>query len=549
MSEKKQQNSSANVFRRSFYLFFSIFMLTGAVISGLMMIFYRSEIKTRLSQLKTQENFSVNLQSKAVENIFDSIIGDLFFLSHQNELQEYLSEGNVASLDEIANEYLNLSAQKKIYDQIRFLDQNGMEKVRVNFNQGNPIRIVSDKLQSKQKRYYFKDCYQLEQGEVFISPFDLNVEHQKIEQPLKPMIRIGTPAFDSKGLKRGIVLLNYMGSDLLKKLIDSEQVSVGRTMLLNADGYWLLSPDPNQEWGFMFKDEKRSFSYLYPDSWKEIKRKKSGQILTPDGLFTYRIIYPLKKGHFFSSGTKESFANTQTKINFRDYYWHLVSFTPKETFDKFAAHLMMKFFVFGAGLFLVIASGSWFLAFAITKRRISQDQMKTMALYDVLTDLPNRRLFYDRLDTVIKQSSRSKTRFGLLYIDLDGFKKINDSFGHEAGDALLSEVADRLRQCVRESDTVARLGGDEFAVIINNLKTDNGVHVAAGNIILMLSKPITLPQGIARIGASIGISLFPINSKDGEELLRQADIAMYNSKRKGKNMFSLFSSELTIESD
>lgn len=220
-----KQNSSAYIFRRSIYLFFSIFMLTGAVISGLMMIFYRSEIKTRLSQLKTYEEFSVNLQSKAIENLFDSIAGDLFFLSRQNELQEYLLKGDPSYLDEIASEYINLCAQKKIYDQIRFLDTNGMEMVRINYNQGKPARIASDKLQSKQKRYYFKDCYQLDQGEVFISPFDLNIEHDRIEQPLKPMIRLGTPVFDSNGLKRGIVLLNYLGSDLLNRLIESEQVS------------------------------------------------------------------------------------------------------------------------------------------------------------------------------------------------------------------------------------------------------------------------------------------------------------------------------------
>ncbi|MBU3947397.1 MAG: sensor domain-containing diguanylate cyclase [Proteobacteria bacterium] len=542
-----KQNSSAYIFRRSIYLFFSIFMLTGAVISGLMMIFYRSEIKTRLSQLKTYEEFSVNLQSKAIENLFDSIAGDLFFLSRQNELQEYLLKGDPSYLDEIASEYINLCAQKKIYDQIRFLDTNGMEMVRINYNQGKPARIASDKLQSKQKRYYFKDCYQLDQGEVFISPFDLNIEHDRIEQPLKPMIRLGTPVFDSNGLKRGIVLLNYLGSDLLNRLIESEQVSTGRTMLLNADGYWLLSPDSSQEWGFMFEGENRSFSYLYPDIWGQIKNRKNGQILTSVGLFTYRIIYPLKEGHSSSSGNKDAFGASQAKVNCREYHWYLVSFTPKEILDNFAVDLMMKLFGFGAGIFLIIASGSWFLAFAITRRRISQDQMKTMALYDALTDLPNRRLFYDRLSTVIKQSRRYKAQFGILYIDLDGFKKINDSLGHEAGDALLCKVADRLRQCVRESDTVARLGGDEFAVIVDRLNTDDGAQLAAGKIINILSKPITLPQGDARIGASVGISLFPINSEDGEELLRQADRAMYHSKRSGKNMFSLFSTELPIE--
>lgn len=525
-------------------------MLAGVVIIGLMVGYYRSEIKTYLLQLKTQEEFSINLQSKIVGNVFDSMTGDLFFLSRLNELQEYLVEGDPALLHKMAEEYLNFSTYKKKYDQIRFLDATGMEVVRVNYNQGKPCRIAADKLQSKQQRYYFKDCFQLDQGELFISPFDLNKEYDRIEQPLKPVIRLGTPIVDSNGLKRGIVLLNFLGSDLLERLKAEEEISVGQNMLLNADGYWLLSSDARQEWGFMFDDAKRSFAYLYPDVWVQITHQENGQILTSNGLFTYRAVYPLKgRSSFNNYGAAGVVEENQEKNNYQNYHWYLVSFTPRETLDKFSAHLMMRLFIFGAGILLVSAVGSLSSAFAIVKRRISQNQLKAMALYDVLTELPNRRLFYERLKSVIKQSRRYKKRFGLLFVDLDGFKKINDSLGHEAGDALLCEVAERLRQCVRESDVVARLGGDEFAVIVDSLKSDDGAQVAAQKIIDSLSEPMALSQGEAKIGASVGISLFPLNSEDGEELLRQADRAMYHSKYRGKNVFSLFSSELDAEDE
>ncbi len=161
-----------------------------------------------------------------------------------------------------------------------------------------------------------------------------------------------------------------------------------------------------------------------------------------------------------------------------------------------------------------------------------------MALYDELTGLPNRRLFFERLNTFIQHGSRYRTEFGLLYIDLDGFKEVNDGLGHASGDAVLSEVAARLNRTVRDSDTVARLGGDEFGVIMPTLNTREKAEIVAGKIISALSPPIPLPQGEARIGVSIGISFFPSTTGNGDDLLRQADEAMYRSKSRGKNTFS-----------
>lgn len=540
-------NSPTPILSRRLPLFLVIFILTGSTISGLMMMYYRAEINTHLSQLKTQEKFSVALQGKAIDNLFDSIIGDLFFLSQQNEILDYFEEGGTNNLNKIAREYFNLSTNKKIYDQIRFLDEKGMEIVRIDFDQGRPSRITSDKLQSKGKRYYFRDCYDLDQGEVFISPFDLNIEHGQIEKPLKPMIRIGTPIFDRKGMKRGIVLLNYLGSDLITKIIASEQLSAGSSMLLNKDGYWLHSPDPNQNWGFMFEDHERSFSYLFPDIWQLIQKHKNGQVLMPEGLYTFQTIYPIKKGMVSSSGSVKAFGRSQDKVDSQEYHWHLVSFVSKDIIKKFSRILLVKLFSFGAGLFVIVASGSWFFAYALTKMRIHQNQLKALALYDPLTQLPNRRLLYDRLEMIMQQSIRNKYIFGLLYIDLDGFKKINDSLGHEAGDALLCKVAHLLRQCVRKSDTVARLGGDEFAIIACPLDNDDEVQIIAGKVIDTLSEPITISQGKVQIGASIGISLFPSSSEEGKELVRQADQAMYSSKKRGKNCSSIFSTSLEVK--
>ena len=162
-----------------------------------------------------------------------------------------------------------------------------------------------------------------------------------------------------------------------------------------------------------------------------------------------------------------------------------------------------------------------------------------MALFDSLTGLPNRRVFFDRLNMTVEQSKRYNSMFALLYIDLDGFKTINDTLGHEAGDEMLSEVADMLRMTLRKSDTVARLGGDEFAVILVGIKSSKGAEAAAKKIISSISNPVTLTAGMGQVGASIGISIFPSDGDDSETLLRIADKYMYESKHKGKNTYTL----------
>lgn len=534
------QNTSIGIMHRSIKLFIIIFMLSGALISGVMMIFYRSEIKTQLSNLKVKETFAIELQKKVVGDIFDSIIGDLIFLSQQNELQEYLESKTPIALDKIALEYIAIAKQKQIYDQIRFIDRNGLEIVRVNYNQDSPVPISKDKLQSKQNRYYFKDTYELEKNAVFISPFDLNVEYGIIEQPLKPMIRLGTPVFDSENQKQGIVIVNYLGNDLLHKILMSESASEGQTMLLNSKGYWLLSPTPDQAWGFMFEGEQRTFGYLYKEAWEEIRSKKNGQINTAVGLFTFKTLYPLKEGYISSTGSRKASGESEAMIAHDAYQWHLISFVPYNTIKSYSNFLLTKFFVFGAVLFLIIASGSWILALAIVKRRIYQAQLKVMALFDPLTNLPNRRLFFDRLNMTLEHNRRNKSMFSVLYVDLDGFKSVNDSLGHEAGDELLCVVAELLRKVFRKSDTIARIGGDEFAIINDRLKSAKDAEIVAEKIIASLAMPIQLTAGRVNVGASIGISLFPVDSDEAEELVRLADKSMYTSKRQGKNTYTFY---------
>ncbi len=181
----------------------------------------------------------------------------------------------------------------------------------------------------------------------------------------------------------------------------------------------------------------------------------------------------------------------------------------------------------------------------ITERKKMDDKNWQKANYDQLTGLPNRRLFLDRLEQEVKHAGRIGARTALLFIDLDHFKEANDEYGHDTGDQLLRLVTDRLRSCVRETDTVARLGGDEFTIILQDLSDTKYVELVVEKILSELASPFHIFDHVIRVSASIGISLCPQDGSTHEALIKNADQAMYMAKNAGRNQFRFFSPEHT----
>ena len=170
-----------------------------------------------------------------------------------------------------------------------------------------------------------------------------------------------------------------------------------------------------------------------------------------------------------------------------------------------------------------------------------------LANYDVLTGLPNRNLFQDRLEQEIKKAQRNKSSLALLLIDLDQFKKVNDTLGHHAGDLLLVESAKRISRCLRETDTIARLGGDEFVIILPDISGYPYIERVAKDIILDLNKSFALGNNIVYSSASIGITVYPDDAQDIESLLKHVDQAMYVAKAEGRNRFGYFTEAMQQE--
>jgi len=180
----------------------------------------------------------------------------------------------------------------------------------------------------------------------------------------------------------------------------------------------------------------------------------------------------------------------------------------------------------------------------IGRIKAQERQLTQMAYFDALTELPNRSLLADRLDQAIAQTRRSTELLAVCYLDLDGFKPINDTWGHDAGDRVLVEIANRLKDALRGGDTVARMGGDEFALLLLGLGSVEECDEALKRILQLIAKPLAcLPEPVA-VSASIGVTLFPIDGADPDTLMRHADQAMYQAKQAGKNSHHVFDAEL-----
>ncbi len=177
----------------------------------------------------------------------------------------------------------------------------------------------------------------------------------------------------------------------------------------------------------------------------------------------------------------------------------------------------------------------------ITQRKIQEERLSYLAIHDALTGLPNRMLFNDRLKISLEQARRKNLKVGLIMLDLDFFKLINDTYGHSFGDLVLIEAGKRLKEQVRKVDTLARFGGDEFTVLLSELNSEEGGFQVAQRIIHSFNQPLTIESKPIKVTASLGLAIFPDDAEGPEDLLKKADLALYTAKEAGRNQVKLFS--------
>ncbi|MET0013402.1 MAG: PAS domain S-box protein [Sedimenticola sp.] len=271
--------------------FLFVFLPFAAILTVGGIAHYYSVYRTELVTTETREILNVGLARSALNNDLVAVISDLTFLSDYFQTQAFDPIGGLNKTDVTAL-LLGFSKQKQLYDQIRFLDMEGQEIIRINFQGGESRAVAADALQNKADRYYFRESIDLDQGALYISPLDLNMEQGQLEEPYKPVMRFATPVFSRDGTKQGILVLNYLGQRLLGSFKRASANIANHVHLLNAKGYWLHSPRDDDAWGFMLPHQRR-FSTGFPQAWWEITQRGTGQVRTEKGLFTFETVTPL----------------------------------------------------------------------------------------------------------------------------------------------------------------------------------------------------------------------------------------------------------------
>ncbi|WP_226584215.1 sensor domain-containing diguanylate cyclase [Acuticoccus sediminis] len=462
---------------------------------------------------------------------------DVCAFSRQNELHQYLENDDRAFLSEGAKEFVTRMLLSRTYDHMRFIDMEGEERVRVNFNGGNPVIVSERNLQVKSNRYYFSELFNTKRGDVYISSIDLNIENGNIELPHKPVMRFGAPVFDDSGVQRGFFLINVLARPILDAMIEQGLLHDGNPMLLNEDGYWLVDPTMPASWGFLypaFVDER--MPVIYPAEWAIMQVAPSGSFRSSNGIFTYARYHPLDEVEQCEPSEPESATGPQT------YHWFLASHVPASDLRSVAWRIRRQV---AASAFLLMALGGVGTRAATVKlaeRRRWRRMLEQRAIRDILTGLSNRAAFEDRFREEISRADRQKTKLAVVLADLDGFKAINDNLGHRAGDRVLRRVANILQDACRSTDMAARLGGDEFAMLLSGIADTQGAKRVAD---AALARIQSLREGTFHVGASFGIAIYPDDSADPNEIVALADRAMYAAKNDGKNC-TRTASELTV---
>ena len=356
MQQSIEQEKSKKIGIRTAKIFLPIFLLISIACAALI----RLESDKIVSQVQLIQESRAEVGARQIDSIVLTALRDLEFLGAQESLISNLSETRELADSATVSDWLNFSLVKQHFDQIRWIDENGDERISVNHNNGIPVSVPSYALQNKADRYYFTETMALSESEYFISPFDLNFENGRIENPVKPMIRLAKPLFDRNGRNHGILLLNYLGQNLIDAFVRAIPSETENAWLVNADGYCLKGPSSDVEWGFMVGQSQNSIAAKYPNAWSKIGARDAGQFEDADGLWTFETVYPILSGSSLLGPSQSAHISVDAK----NYFWKVVTFLPTAEY-KAGVFTLYKQSLTASALFTLIALvTSWRLAIA-----------------------------------------------------------------------------------------------------------------------------------------------------------------------------------------
>ena len=459
----------------------------------------------------------------------DRLTSDLQFINDTLQ-QNYPTDGDFSDIEKLL---LSYSKSRRVYDQIRFINMQGDEIVRVDYSTNGAVVIPQNKLQNKKDRYYFQQTIELDKGQMYLSPLDLNVENDAIELPINPVIRLAQPFFDQNGIKRGIIILNYSASDVLEQIASIANTSFGSVFFLNNAGYWLFnSRDSYTEWAFSYNPESTvKFPNYFPNEWKKISEGGSGTITTANGYFCYTTIQ-FEKIH----PAGEDGSTISCDIG----NWYIMSYIPSASStgtypSNNLSNLVIASFQQYYLIYILIVLVSALLAGFATSSKSKSQQVKFFSEYDVMTNAYNRHAGIDKLSGMYKSIAKNGCILSICFIDVNGLKVVNDTLGHDVGDELIITVAKTIQAHIRGNDFLIRLGGDEFVIAFQGIDETLAETVwsrittefEAINNTEHRKYSISVSHGIKTLSCDLDQKL--------DSVLNQADVKMYDEKRRIKS--------------
>ena len=467
--------------------FLIIFLPGTLLLSGVFGIFYLSYERLEKKILERQEAYTVESQVKAMAATFQAIESDLLFLAEQRALARFTESKAETDRQQVIAEYLSFCRQKGFYDQIRFLDMEGMEIIRVNARGEEVWSVPGEDLQPKKGRYYFADILERSKGEIQISPLDLNMERGQVERPFKPVIRFGTPVFDKTGEKCGIVVLNYIGRQMLDRLQTLSRGTQGQLLLADSAGHWLVGPTENDHWSMISEDaERTSLSRSFPVISKKIWGAASGQILSRQGLFTFR--------HFPAEGS----GGMGEPPLVTTVGWVVISHVSRESLEAKYRPLIKKLALFFALMVAIQAGICFFLARAQVHRR-KEEVIRRRAETDLKASLKEKGVLLQEIHHRVKNNLQlisSMFRLQARFIDHPDTRLIfRESENRIQAIASIHELLYKSEDMsnLRIQDYLHGLGdylaasygrdGIEMAVEVGNISLPMDVGISCGLIV------------------------------------------------------------------
>jgi diguanylate cyclase len=513
--------------------FLWLFVPVSILLAGVFFAFSSQTEKYELQATLIREETAIRSANDLTSLVFMQSLSDLFVLAEGEVLKTYLHDKNPDNWIRVAREFSLFARRKPKYQQLRLINLEGKEEIRVNNMREGQVIVPRSALQNKSGRYYFQDSVKLEQGEIYISPLDLNVENGMIEQPIRPTIRFATPVVDGYGVKRGVMVINYTLDEYLARIEEIFRGQQGQTVMLNSDGYWLLGVPVEQRWGFMYGRDD-TFAKRWPKVWVAMASADKGTFVSDDGVFVFHKTYPVNLDRQGSLENLESVESSVPRASDRRY-WIFLSHISRDNIKSLTSQRFRITSVTYLLLFGIAAIISLFFARNSVQKKHAYRRLQLFATTDSLTGLANRREFEIVAEREFRRTRRFERDYSFMMLDLDHFKGINDTHGHDVGDEVLKHVVSICKEAIRNEDFVARFGGEEFVFLLPET-TLEGAHQLGVRICQWVAERPYVFEGI-RIATtvSIGVSSIQKDDEDVADLLRRADNALYEAKRRGRN--------------